>query len=615
MLGTIQQGADYLSAGFFTEYLSLNPRRLDYSAGDIVTFNLTALNSDTQYQVTESFKAIGAVTGIAFQASTDADADIVFREDNYGFYTDQLDITDGIIGRVEINLHPTFAGGESGLGNRRASLIQHEILHALGLGHLGPYNWSASFTEDAIFSNDSTQVSLQSYFPPTSNINIRASYALPMTPMVFDYQSVADVYNLDYSNVFAGDTVYGFNTTISSDVSVILADMSTLLKSTAYTINDGGGIDTIDVSGYSADQSIRLQAPQKSDSDVNPSDAGGKVGNLLFAVGTVIEIAKTGSGDDLIVGNSVDNTLVGGAGDDTLTGGAGADLFQFTSGNDLITDFSLSEQDTLELPSGAELSYQDTADGLQITVGTSGSVTLTGLSKAAFGITDPEPTPEPELTPAPTPEPTPEPEPEIDAAPTPEPEPEPAPTPVPEPEPEVVAPVDPSPEPTPEPSEPDQPSPTPDPEPAPEVVEPTPTPTPIDETPAPSPSPLPEPVPQPAPTPAPEPTETVAPTLVQVVESFVAASAPVPEAVVVTQEGVNNFVNTGTFLGNNNQQTFTPAPVKSGGGGGGGLGRGVSHSLRTLWTTNDQQLFGASGVAAHATGFFGFVDRLNDDTQ
>ena len=590
MLGTIQQGADYLSEGFFTEYLSLNPRRLDYTAGDIVTYNLTSLNTDTQYQVTESFKAIGALTGITFQASSDADADVVFREDNYGFYTDQLDITDGIIGHVEINLHPTFAGGESGLGNRRASLIQHEILHALGLGHLGPYNWSASFTEDAIFSNDSVQASLQSYFPQTSNPNVIASYALPMTPMAFDYQAVADVYNLDYSNVFAGDTVYGFNTTISSDVSVILADMSTLLKSTAFTINDGGGIDTIDVSGYSADQSIRLQAPQNSDSDVNPSDAGGKVGNLLFAVGTVIEVAKTGSGDDLLVGNAFANTLVGGAGDDTLTGAAGADVFVFSSGNDLITDFSLTDQDTLELPSSAELSYLDTSEGLVITVGDLGSVTVTGQTKSAFGITDPEPTPEPEPEPTPepvaTPAPEPTPEPEINVAPTPQPEPEQSPVPVSEPEPEVVTPVDPSPEPTPEPTEPAQPNPVPTPTATQEVVVEITTPTPVDEAPTPSPSPIVESFPQP--TPSPEPTEEQAidepqaatVELAEVLQDLVSAAPVGRQAVVVEQDGVNNFSNTGTFLGNNNQQSFTPAPITRSSGGGGGGGGGGSSSSR-----------------------------------
>ena len=618
MLGTIQQGADYLREGFFTEYLSLNPRRLDYTAGDIVTYNLTSLNTDTQYQVTESFKVIGALTGISFQASTASDADIVFREDDYGFYTDQLDVADGIIGRVEINLHPTFAGGESGLGNRRSSLIHHEILHALGLGHLGPYNWSASFTEDAIFVNDSLQVSLQSYYPATSNPNVIASYYQPMTPMVFDYQAVADVYNLDYSNVFAGDTVYGFNTTISSDVSVILADMSTLLKSTAYTINDGGGIDTIDVSGYSADQVIKLQAPETTDSDVNPSNAGGKVGNLLFSVGTVIEIAKTGSGDDLLVGNAVANTLVGGAGDDTLTGAAGADSFAFSSGHDLITDFSLIDQDVLELPVGAEVSYLDTSDGLVITVGDLGSVTVVGQSKAAFGISDPvpapEPSPEPEPEPAPTPEPEPEPtpesepeptpepepepapepevtpapeptpEPEADAAPTPQPQPEPSPVPVPEPQPEVVTPVDTSPEPTPEPTEPAQPNPVPTPTATQEVVVEISTPTAVDEAPAPSPSPVVEPVPQP--TPDPEPTQeaaideplTATVELVQVLQDLVSAAPARRQAVVVKQDGLNNFSNTGTFIGNNNQQSFTPTPVTRSSGGGGGGGGGSSPS-------------------------------------
>ena len=586
MFATIKQGGDYLRDGFYSEYFGFGSRSWDFTRGAELTANVDALNADTRHQAIESLKTIGALTGIKFTTTSFTGADITYLEDDYGFYTDQLDVANGEIGRVEINLGKKYAQARPELDSRRASLIHHENLHALGLGHLGPYNWSSNFEKDAVFKNDSFQASLQSYYSQVINDYVPASYALPMTPMPFDYQAVGDEYNLDYSSVFSGDTVWGFNTNISTDVSEILNRMSEFLDNAAYTINDGGGVDTLDLSGYSASQTIRLQAPEENDTDLNASNAGGLVGNLLLSVGTVIEIAKTGSGNDVLVGNHVANTLVGGAGNDTLTGAGGADHFVYTSGNDLITDFNLSEQDTLQVPEGAVLSYEDTAAGLVIGISSTGSITLTGQTKAAFGITDPEPepepapdpTPEPEPTPepAPEPEPTPEPEPEIDVAPTPEPEPEPTPVPVPEPEPAVPDPVEPSPEPTPEPTEPDQPAPTPDPaptpepEPTPEVVEPTPTPTPVDETPAPSPSPLPEPVPQPEPAPEPTPTETVASTIAQIVESVFAPATSEPQTVVVSQEGVNNFVNTGTFLGNNNQQAFTPAPVKSSGGGGSG---------------------------------------------
>jgi VCBS repeat-containing protein len=56
------------------------------------------------------------------------------------------------------------------------------------------------------------------------------------------------------------------------------------------------------------------------------------------------------NGNDVLNGGTGDDTLFGGAGDDTLTGGTGKDTFQFTasSGYDIITDFSVSDQDILE---------------------------------------------------------------------------------------------------------------------------------------------------------------------------------------------------------------------------------------------------------------------------
>ena len=57
-----------------------------------------------------------------------------------------------------------------------------------------------------------------------------------------------------------------------------------------------------------------------------------------------------GSGSDVLNGGTGNDTLSGGSHNDTLTGGKGQDTFQFTgsSGDDIITDFSVSETDTLE---------------------------------------------------------------------------------------------------------------------------------------------------------------------------------------------------------------------------------------------------------------------------
>ena len=546
MEGTLQQIADYTRETFYTDYLGISPRRLDFAPGDTVSYNVSAVNADTAYQVTESLKLTEAYTGLNFQATTAANAVITFREDDTGFYTDQLGVADGYMSRAEVNLSPNFAGGDSGLGNRRFQLITHEVGHVLGLGHSGPYNWGADYDTDAVFSNDSWFTTIMSYFTQTEAGAV-ATYSNPHTFQAADLVGIEDLYGSFAA--FTGDTVWGFNTNISSDTSAVLAGMSTLLATSAFTIKDDGGTDAIDLSNFTVNQRLDLRGTSKDSSDLKASNAGGEIGNLVLAPGTVIENGTTGSGNDVLIGNAVANRLSGGLGNDTLTGGDGADVFQYTAGNDLITDFSLTD-DLLDLPSGAALSYADSANGVVITVGDLGSITLTGRMKSDF-VTEPAPTPEPtpEPAPEPAPEPTPTPAPDDSPSPEPQPEPQPEPSPVPvsEPEPEVTTPVAPTPGPTPTPTTPTRPDPTPAPEPTPSL-------TPIDETPAPSAPEGPEPVLQPVPA-TPVPTEANSET------DTVDVSAPteVGPQIIATQVGNNNFINTGSIIGNISQgYTFVP---------------------------------------------------------
>ena len=99
-----------------------------------------------------------------------------------------------------------------------------------------------------------------------------------------------------------GDTIYGFGSNAGNPVFDATAN-----PHVAYTIVDSGGNDTLDYSQTSADELINLN-PLTFSNVVND------IGNMSIAVGTVIENAKTGRGDDTIVGNAADNVLNGGGG-------------------------------------------------------------------------------------------------------------------------------------------------------------------------------------------------------------------------------------------------------------------------------------------------------------
>ena len=114
-----------------------------------------------------------------------------------------------------------------------------------------------------------------------------------------------------------------------------------------------------------------------SDADVLSGDAGndrldGGSGNDVLDAGAGRDRLKGGSNDDLLLGGADNDYLNGGSGDDTLDGGSGKDRLYLGAGNDeatgglgadrfvfrqtdldggvdVITDFSVSQQDVLDL--------------------------------------------------------------------------------------------------------------------------------------------------------------------------------------------------------------------------------------------------------------------------
>ena len=289
------------------------------------------------------------------------------------------------IGYAEVWTNSDYASGSFALGSYNYLGLMHEVGHALGLAHPGDYDageGDPTYAADAEYQQDSLQYSIMSYFSASNTGARHGAYAA--TPLVHDIAAIQALYGANVSTR-AGGTTYGFNSNAGAAYNFAINTRPVV------AIWDGGGVDAIDLTGYSTNNRLSLEAGTFS-------DVGGWSGNLAIAFGVAIENGYGGSGSDQIIGNSSANSLAGFAGADTLdgaggsdflsgglgvdilTGGSGADTFRDTAANlngDTITDLSLGDRVVISdatLPgfgfsvSGSTLSY------------TGGSLTLLHLS-------------------------------------------------------------------------------------------------------------------------------------------------------------------------------------------------------------------------------------------
>lgn len=280
---------------------------------------------------------------------------------------------------VVVNHDRADKQGGWAVGDSNSRKLMHELLHALGLDHAGNYNGdsAAGYDKDAIFYQDSNQYTVMSYWAASAtgaNHSGGGALQFASTPLLYDVAALQRLYGANLATR-AGDTVYGFNNTSGRAAFDLALDPSAV-----FTIWDGGGTDTLDLSGYASASRIDLREGAFS-------DAGGLTQNISIAFGAAIEHAVGGSGDDDITGNDLANLLRGGAGNDRLFGGGGNDVLDGGAGTD-IASFDTWRSANLVLAFGgttaiinAASAQTDRANGIETLQFADGTVSVATLTQ------------------------------------------------------------------------------------------------------------------------------------------------------------------------------------------------------------------------------------------
>ena len=287
----------------------------------------------------------------------DVDADIRMYNSTLAGTAGGAPAGEGTAGDMWIyNYDPdTIDGYNLDPGSYQWHLLVHEMGHIMGLSHT-TISAGDSYDEYATYLQNNQAFTQMSYTRAVSGgLDWETSYA--STPMIIDIAALQSIYGANMETR-AGNTVYGFNSTADRNA----FDFDTLLQEYgeigAIAIWDGGGTDTLDMSGFIEDGFINLGAGTHS-------SVGGYDFNVSIAYGATIERAIGGTGDDTILGNESNNRLIGNLGADTLTGGAGNDQLYGDAMSGVGEDFGADfDHQTVTLSGNQSLSYS--SDGTDV---------------------------------------------------------------------------------------------------------------------------------------------------------------------------------------------------------------------------------------------------------